>query len=470
MSAATTVLDSARAVADAVLYEGYVLYPYRASSAKNQVRWQWGVLMPPDVVDRDGSERDAHTAQVLVDGGRAAVRVTLRFLQVQRRTVEQKVGGTFRAVSSLDVGETSFVSWEEAREQEIGLEVPEGETDRTVHVDGGTETELLRDEAGAVVGRLVRTCWPLEVGVVTRVTRPDSPYAVALVSVRVQNRTPEGDHPGTDRPAWLRRALVAAHQVLEVDRGRFLSLLDPPEWARPLAEACGNDGVFPVLAGPAPADSVMIASPIILYDHAELAPESRTAFFDALEVDELLSLRTMTLSEEEKREVRGTDPRVAALLRDVDSMPEDLWERLHGSVRYLDSMTTSPSDRPETGTPVGTAPWDPQQAPEDPWWDPGADTSVDPERDAVTVGDVEVRRGSRVILRPGVRRADAYDLFLAGRTATVAAVLFDVDHGEHLAVTVDEDPGSDLKDAHGRYLYFAPDEVEPIVPAERSRP
>ena len=98
-----------------------------------------------------------------------------------------------------------------------------------------------------------------------------------------------------------------------------------------------------------------------------------------------------------------------------------------------------------------------------PWWDPGSDASVDPENDTVRIGDVDVRRGTRVVLRPGVRRADAYDLFLAGRTATVAAVLHDVDGDEHLAVTVDDDPGADLKAAHGRYLYFAPDEVEPLV-------
>ena len=50
-------VEAARAVADAVLYEGYVLYPYRASAAKNRVRWQWGVLMPADVVAVDPSER-----------------------------------------------------------------------------------------------------------------------------------------------------------------------------------------------------------------------------------------------------------------------------------------------------------------------------------------------------------------------------------------------------------------------------
>jgi hypothetical protein len=213
--------------------------------------------------------------------------------------------------------------------------------------------------------------------------------------------------------------------------------------------------VFPVLAGPDDQASVVLSSPIILYDHPRLAPQSESAFFDALEIDELLSLRTATLSDEEKREVRGTDPRAAALLREVEDMPPDLWDRLHGTVRYVDAMTTSlaPPSRPA----------EPHGALEVPWWDPGADASVDPDHDTVDIGGVPVRRGSRVILRPGTRRADAYDLFLAGREATVAAVLHDVDGHEHLAVSVDEDPGADLKAAHGRYLYFAPDEVDPLI-------
>jgi hypothetical protein len=71
------------------------------------------------------------------------------------------------------------------------------------------------------------------------------------------------------------------------------------------------------------------------------------------------------------------------------------------------------------------------------------------------------------VLRPGVRRADAYDLFLAGREATVEAVIQDVDGQVHLAVSVDDDPGHELKAAHGRYLYFAPDEVEPLARVRR---
>jgi len=457
-----TPMEAARAVADAVLYEGYVLYPYRAGSVKNQVRFQWGVVMPPDVVAQDPSESSSQRTEVLVDG-RGELTVTVRFLQLQHRTVERRSGQRFHPVDRLEVGDATYTAFDEAVPCELAVPVDGDGGEVVLEVDGGRDVEHLSDADGSVRGRLVRVREPLRLGVTTHVERPDSPYAVRVLSVRVDNRTPP---PGPDthtrrgpaRPAWLRRALIADHLLLRVDGGRFVSLTDPPEWARPLTEARTHDGLFPVL-GPGSDDSVMVASPIILYDHAELAPESETAFFDALEVDELLSLRTMTLSEDEKREMRGTDPRTAALLGEVDGMPADLWDRLHGTVRYLDQMSGGRVDESHA----------PELRPlETPWWDPGSDASVDPEHDTVRIGEVEVGRGTRVILRPGVRRADAYDLFLAGRTATVAAVLFDVDQGTHLAVTVDDDPGSDLKESHGRYLYFAPDEVEPLVSGDVS--
>jgi hypothetical protein len=336
----------------------------------------------------------------------------------------------------------------------VPLAVSTGSTtashEQSIDLPGGQDLEVVLDE-DRVVGRLVRTREPVRLGVEVTVARPPSPYGVVQVDVQVRNLTPATRNPGDTRPAWLRRALVAAHVLLGIDDGRFVSQLDPPEWAKGYVAECANEGAFPVLANPGDDATVMLSSPIILYDHAHVAPESASAFFDALEVDELLSLRTMTLSEEEKREARGTDPRTAALLDEVDAIGPDLWDRLHGTVRYVDAMT-GPSD--------GAVPE--PASPETPWWDPGADSSVDPETDTIPIGGVEVGRGSRVVLRPGKRRADAFDMFLAGREATVAAVFHDVDSGRHLAVTIDDDPGADLKDTHGRYLYFAPDEVEPL--------
>ena len=144
----------------------------------------------------------------------------------------------------------------------------------------------------------------------------------------------------------------------------------------------------------------------------------------------MLNLRALTLTDAEKRAVRGTDPRAAELLDRVENLPPELMDRLHGAIRYLSSTAkVEPHDQPP---------------------------------DSVDVGGVPVCEGSRVLLRPGTRRTDAQDLFVAGRTATVAKVVHDVDGHDHLAVLLDDDPGQDLARVQGRFLYFAPDEVEPI--------
>jgi hypothetical protein len=286
-----------------------------------------------------------------------------------------------------------------------------------------------------------------------------------------------------------------------VPGGRFLSLTDPPEWAEPHAAACGKTGTWPVLAGPEECRELVLSSPVILYDHPRIAAESAGELFDSTEIDEILTLRTLALTDEEKREARATDPRAAALLDRLDDLPPEMLERMHGAIRYLGPPTKAETGRPGAGKEVtgqggtgreatgvgdtrqevtgnggtgrevsgegGTDPPGarPASATLDrsaPWWDPGADTSVSPETDHIMIRGVRVARGSRVLMRPGARRADAQDLFLTGRSALVEAVFHDVDGNVHLAVTPEDDPAADLQRSHGRFLYFAPDEVEPI--------
>ena len=102
-----------------------------------------------------------------------------------------------------------------------------------------------------------------------------------------------------------------------------------------------------------------------------------------------------------------------------------------------------------------------------PWWDPGADTLVSPQTDHVLIGGVRIAQGAVVRMQPGARRADAQDLFLIGREAVVEAVLHDVDGQVHVAVLPLSDPAmAELQRAQGRFLYFAPDELEPVRAAE----
>jgi hypothetical protein len=486
--------ELARKVADAVLYEGYLLYPYRASAAKNQARWQFGVLMPRRWSEDGPDEPWATRTECLLEPEEATtVRVLARFLHVQAKTVEAVdiEAGTFHEADTLTVDGSELVPWDEAAEQEVTVTAPlsrllAGELVTPFERPGGRRVEPVHSAAGRLVGRTVRGRWPVLGAVKLSAERLEGPYGLVRLRLVVENASGWHD-PKADRAVALRRSLIAAHSLIGIDQGVFLSLLDPPEWAKPAAEACQNLHTWPVLIGDEGRRDAMLSSPIILYDHPTIAPESPGDLFDATEIDEILTLRTMALTEDEKREARATDERAAAIIDRVDSMPPELLERLHGAVRYLQGVegTEEPDppgvegapepDPPGDGAPTGrvaahgkerdplsTAP-DPAAEPAPglvPWWDPGADRTVSPETDGVVVAGVTVAKGSRVRLRPG-QRADAQDMFLAGRLATVEAVFLDVDGNRHLAVTLDEDPAADLQRWHGRFLYFSPDEVEP---------
>lgn len=448
------IVDGAMQVADAVLFEGYMLYPYRANDPKNRVRWQFGVLAPPAFAKRDPSERTFLQTDCLLEGHDVELQVHTRFLHVQRRSVEALHDGSYVPVESLDVGDATFLPWDEAVVHETTATVtlpglrPHADS-VPISVPAAAEFEPLIAE-GRTVGRLARDRVALDAVLSVAADPMPGPYGVRRITVRLENRTAwsANGSGAPDRPDALRHALVAAHLLLEADHGGFVSLIEPPEWARAFADRCEQSGAFPVLAGPSGDRSTVLASPIILYDHPEVAPESASQFCDATEMDEMLTLRTLTLTEKEKRQVRGSDARGAALVDELDDLSPELLDRLHGAIRSMTSVA-----RPAAALPQPT-----------PWWDPAAEAAVDPDTDFVLVDGTPVGRGSAVRLRPGARRADAQDMFLDGRTATVEAVLSDVDGGHHLAVTLDE-LAEDGYNPHGRFLYFAPDEVDPISAA-----
>ena len=229
---------------------------------------------------------------------------------------------------------------------------------------------------------------------------------------------------GARRDDVIDRSLVAVHVMLAIDGGRFVSLLDPPEGARGAVNNCYNDGTFPVLVG---HDDIVLSSPIILYDHPEVAPESTGDLYDATEIDEILALRVLTLTEAEKSEARVTDPRAAAIIDRVDGFTTEMWGRLHGTVRSVGREMGSEEESPNSEQAI-------------PWWDPAAEAAADPSASSIDIAGVEVRMGTRVRLHPS-HRADAQDLFLHGLAATVAGIFTDVDGEVHVAVDCRRRPG-----------------------------
>jgi len=473
VTAADGFLADAQRVADAILYEGYLLYPYRGSAGKNQSRFQFGVLMPPAYRDVDPSEPSVSQTECLLEAPEdAGVTVIARFLHLQRRQVEVEDGaGGFRPVPSVQVDDAEVTTWDEAAEREHRAAVPlaallAGGVDAAFEVPGGESVETLTDRAGRAAGRLARRRASLTAVIRLRAERLPGPYGALRLRLTIENRTSQ-DGQLRRREDGLRLALIAAHALIHVPGGRFLSLTDPPEWAAPYAETCVNMATWPVLAGPEECRELVLSSPIILYDHPRIAAESAGDLFDATEIDEILTLRTLALTDDERREARATDPLAAELLDRLDGLPPEMLERMHGAIRYLGPAGGTGTGPPGSGGPVaGTAETGRTTAATQdrsvPWWDPGSDASVSPETDHILIAGVRVARGSRVRMCPGARRADAQDLFLTGRSALVEAVVHDVDGKVHLAVTPEDDPAADLQRGHGRFLYFAPDEVEPL--------
>jgi hypothetical protein len=471
-------LAHARQVATAVLYEGYLLYPYRRSAQKNRSRFQFGVLMPPAYRAVDECEPSASQTECLVEcPDDARVEICVRFLHFQRRTVQRaEAGGGTSDVDALWVDGVEYTSWDEAveREQELHASVADllgAETELLFGVAAGEQTEDLAGPGEDRAGRLVRRWEQLNGAIRVRAERVAGPYQALRLQVRVENRSqPRTGLRGRDD--GLRYSLIAAHALIAVPGGVFLSLTDPPEWAAGAAAACSNIGTWPVLAGPDGCRDLLLSSPVILYDHPEVAPESAGELFDATEIDEILTLRTLALTDDERREARATDQRAADLIDRLDVLPPEMLERMHGAIRYLSPAQSAaagagPAGPAEPSALDGEVPsWGtPGDPPSAPWWDPGSDASVSPETDHVVVGGVRIARGSKVRMRPGSRRADAQDMFLAGREALVEAVLHDVDGHVHVAVSPDSDPLAELQRTHGRFLYFAPDEIEPVEAA-----
>lgn len=347
-------------IARAVLYEGYLLYPYRESALKNRQRWNFGVLYPPAWAARQtGSDRSYFQMECLAScASDTQIDVSIRFLRLRERDGRQ-----------------------EATEEEVRIDsVAAGERIEKF-AEGEAELKL---RAGL------------------------SPPSSFRLTLQVRNTS---DYDGEVRDQALVHSLASAHAVLHIRNGEFVSQTDPPEAFREAVDACQNVGVWPVLVGNPGTHHTMLGSPIILYDYPQVAPESKNDLFDATEIDEILSLRILTLSDQEKEEIRRSDERARRILEDLEANPEHLLQ-LHGRIQ------------------TGSHP----------------------------------KKGDRVRLWPK-KRADIFDTLLEGKIAIVEAVEEDFEGKRHFAVVIEDDPGRDLGEMRqaGHRFFFSAEEVEPIA-------
>jgi hypothetical protein len=347
------IVDPVRQIAQAVLYEGYLLWPYRRSARKNQQRWTLGGVFPePYSAARGGDDASLMQTQCLLAADpTAGLDVRVRFLHVVARDIGvscgAECGGELELVPELAVGDERYLAGEETTEREAAvvgltpgglLAAPHRED---IEIPAGRHTQWLAAPGARRVGVVLRS-WQAVRGRLEILAESVSPGHF-LITVRVSNTTP---WCGAARSEAVKRALVSAHTILHTSGGRFVSLMDPPARLRRPAANCRNIGTWPVLVGAEGERHTMLSSPIILYDYPQVAPESPGDLFDATEIDQLLTLSILTLTDEERREARDGDPRARELLDRCAALSPEQLMRLSGTFREIRELPAPSLERP----------------------------------------------------------------------------------------------------------------------------
>jgi hypothetical protein len=446
-------LDRIKDIANAVLYEGYILYPYRPSSIKNRQRWTFGGVFPKDYAGRQGDDCTMQT-QLLVRGAeQSALGVYVRFLQVATRQVSsflqpmadlsEATEAAATPVVRLHVDGEDFLAWEEAIEREIDIpalrlaQIADAPQRVPFCFESARNPEPIRNSKGEIAGLLIRSNSAIEGAI--EVSAERLLPGLCRVTVRIENSTRLQGAECADRAAAQQRAFASTHTILDVRDGAFVSLMDPPEELRDASEKCDNQGTWPVLAGKNGDRDAVLSSPIILYDYPVLAPQSAGDLFDATEIDEILTLRILTMTDAEKREMASADVRARALLERTHGLTAVELAQMHGVMRP--AGVRQPADSFASRV--------------------AADTK--PRLASLVSRASDLAIGSEVRLRPK-KGGDIMDLALAGKVAIVEAIERDFEDRVHIAVTLRDDPGRDLGAAGfpGHRFYFSQEEIEPI--------
>ncbi len=440
-------------IAEAVLYEGYILYPYRASSRKNRQRFTFGRVYPQAYAEaQNGAEPFIMQTECLLrsQGERPALEVRVRFLHPVTRGVGMLPEPmpelpadiettSFSIVPELRVDNNLYQTWQEAVEREIRSThrslagVANMTWSLPFHFSSSLVFEPIRDRQSQVIGALIRRQQSVD-GTIEIAAQPLA-GDVFKISVKVENHTPVPEIDLNQQEEVLMRTFASTHTILESPEGEFLSLMDPPPAYVQASKTCSNIGTWPVLVGEKEKGrpGAMLSSPIILYDYPEIAPESPGEFFDGTEIDEILTLRVLTMTDQEKWEMSQGDEQARQILHRTEALSEEAFWQMHGTIR---GGPFSSEDFFNPSTRLGH----------------------------VTVNGQDLVIGDRVQIRPR-GRADVMDLALEGKIAVIESIEQDAENRVYLALVLDEDPGKDLGMLRqpGHRFFYGLNEVEPLT-------
>jgi len=338
-------------VVQAVLYEGHILYPYRPSARRNLAQSKFGRVFPEaySAVEH-GAELSQMQTECLVEGPESAtIGVNVRFLQ----QVERDIGALaaplpklpapnnpdfFHVVPRLEVDGQLYQSWQESVERTVAAPVLTlsglcAQIQTIPFSFAAARTiEAILDRSGDIAGVIVRRHETIE-GMVELTAEPAGASAYK-VTVRVVNRSSVPSAFPGNQDEIMMRTICSTHAILQARDAEFVSLIDPAEAHAKAAASCHNIGTWPILIGDEEKQErdAMLSSPVILYDYPTIAPEDAEETLEDGEIEEMLALENVTVTDEEKREVRHPGKRVRRTFAKTGALPDERHLQMKGAM------------------------------------------------------------------------------------------------------------------------------------------
>src|SRR5579862_304951 len=251
-------------IINTLLYEGYSLFPYHRSSVKNQKPAPFGVIYPRAYHAYNPQAAAEIQSQCIVLGKESfSVHITVCFLHLAR---------------------TNTSGWQTV--------------ERRIETDDAIAPELLIKSEKVPFyfdAENVNEMLPIGGEVIVKTEAVEDIDNAFKISVNVYNTSSLINAKNVSRDEALCQSFLSSHIILTATNGEFISVQDPPDGFSLEIQRCENKGTWPILIDE--ANRTILCSPIIVYDHPKIHPQSKTDLFDSTEIEEALMLHFAAMSD-----------------------------------------------------------------------------------------------------------------------------------------------------------------------------
>ncbi|MEP6513945.1 MAG: hypothetical protein ABJA79_08750 [Parafilimonas sp.] len=327
-----------------LLYEGYALYPYHRSAVKNQKPIPFGVVFPRDYNAHNEHARSNMQTQCIIDGSDdSLININVRFLHLKKIELlehiapEENAGNDFIPVFNLTVKDKSYQAGWQTIERKItagDLQIAQLIRHKeviSIGFDKMFERKNIYADSDTIAAKQINNVSEIKGTVIIAAALVENMQNVFRITVNISNTTPVADAEVVTRDEVLSQSFLSTHIVLQTRNAAFISHQSPGEkWEAAIA-GCENINTWPILIDE--NDTTLLSSPIILYDHPQINPQSSGDLFDSTEIEEALLLHVNLLSDEEKKRIAQSDEKLQAMLSKVSQVTLEELINFHSGLK-----------------------------------------------------------------------------------------------------------------------------------------